>query len=268
VLDDPAAELDSAGRSQLWETIRRLGDQSGPAIILSQAQLSDGGPPASTRVVNVGDTQLQELERKTRTKPDLALEVLGPIRTFSAPSRGVDLELDPPLVIASGELVALSGPNGSGKSSLLHGLVRAIPTNLPPGPPIEDIGYVVQQLEANFVGVTVQNELASYGIREVRSEEPDDVLTRHVSSVMERSLDRLSTLDRRLVAIFGMSRGRRLLLLDEPDVHLSSRERDVLIEALCGLTSGGCAVLVATHSDALLAACDRITRLNPSWITL
>jgi ATP-binding cassette subfamily C protein CydD len=68
----------------------------------------------------------------------------------------------------------------------------------------------------------------------------------------------------RIALARALLKGSRLWILDEPTAALDESTRDGLIETLVALSRRlQVAVLIASHDEALLKACDRIIYLPP-----
>ena len=184
---------------------------------------------------------------------------------------GVDLALD------AGERVALLGPNGAGKSSLL----RCISGIAQPsagivaidGTPIAEVSRVwLARMVAVVPGQTVIGFPISVeevvGLGRIPYEHPllgprpvdrsaiaaaiDRVGIGHL---LGRDVRQLSLGERQLVVLaMSVAQGARLLLLDEPTVHLDLRHQVAVMELLVDLAErDGVTVLAVVH-DVRLAA--------------
>ena len=182
----------------------------------------------------------------------------------------VDLQVDP------GERLCLVGPNGAGKSSLLRcltgvstptrGLVRldevplaeierstlartisVVPSqvDLPFSMPVEDVvrlGRIPH--EHPFTGQTDEDRAAvDAAIRRVGLEK-----------LRGRDVRQLSMGERQLVLVaMAVAQGGRLIVLDEPTVHLDLRHQVEVLQLIERLADDGLTVLAVLH-DLPLAA--------------
>jgi iron complex transport system ATP-binding protein len=182
----------------------------------------------------------------------------------------VDLHIDP------GERLCLVGPNGAGKSSLLRcltgvsaptrGLVRldevplaeierstlartisVVPSqvDLPFSMPVEDVvrlGRIPH--EHPFTGQTDQDRAAV-----------DAAIGRvGIEKLRGRDVRQLSMGERQLVLVaMAVAQGGRLIVLDEPTVHLDLRHQVEVLQLIERLSDDGLTVLAVLH-DLPLAA--------------
>ncbi len=180
------------------------------------------------------------------------------------------------LHIAAGERICLVGPNGAGKSSLLRcltGLVaptagevrlddvplediersaiaRAISVvpgqvDLPFSMRVEEVVRLGRIPHENpFTGATNDDELAV-----------DSAITRvGIDKLRGRDVQQLSMGERQLVLVaMAVAQGGRLIVLDEPTVHLDLRHQVEVLSLLTRLTADGLTVLAVLH-DLPLAA--------------
>jgi iron complex transport system ATP-binding protein len=182
----------------------------------------------------------------------------------------VDLHIGP------GERLCLVGPNGAGKSSLLrcltglaeptHGVVRldgvplaeierstlartisVVPgqVDLPFSMSVEDVvrlGRIPH--EHPFTGQSQADRLATdAAIRRVG-----------IEKLRGRDVRQLSMGEKQLVLVaMAVAQGGRLIVLDEPTVHLDLRHQVEVLQLMEGLTESGLTVLAVLH-DLPLAA--------------
>jgi ABC-type multidrug transport system fused ATPase/permease subunit len=175
--------------------------------------------------------------------------------------RGVDLHVEP------GRVTGLLGASGSGKSTLLRACVRLVEiddgTITLDGADIGDLDARVLRRRAGLVAQapvmlpgTVADNLR-YGI-----DEPSDDAVRAAlddaglaASFAERVADELSGGERARVALArALTRGPRLLLLDEPTAALDHEAAEHIGATLRRLAGGGIGICLATHD---LAFADR-----------
>jgi iron complex transport system ATP-binding protein len=183
---------------------------------------------------------------------------------------GIDLHLEP------GERVCLVGPNGAGKSSLLRcltGLVQpsageirldgvplagierstlartisVVPSqvDLPFSMPVEEVVRLGRIPHENpFTGLThLDHATAEAAIGRVG-----------IEKLRGRDLRQLSMGERQLVLVaMAVAQGGRLIVLDEPTVHLDLRHQVDVLSLLTRLTDDGLTVLAVLHDLALAA---------------
>ena len=175
------------------------------------------------------------------------------------------------LTAYGGEVHALMGENGAGKSTLMKilsgaytpdagGDIRingtAIQTGSPKISQANGIAVIYQELtlapnltvaENVFLG----NERTRRGIvdRAAMREETTPILKRlGVKFSASTQVASLSLGERQLVEIArGMSRGARIIVMDEPTTSLSSSETEKLFDVIAGLKAEGIAIIYISH---------------------
>ncbi len=194
--------------------------------------------------------------------------------------RGVDLSLHP------GEVCALRGTSGSGKSTLLHllGLLDTadsgslhladknctkLSRTAAARRRAQQVGFVFQQFQLLPELDALQNVLmprrlacgwswwSRRGSEYARAKE---ILAKvGLSERLSHRPSQLSGGEQQRVAVArALVSKPALLLADEPTGNLDSHTGDEVLDLLLGLArEQGAAVLLATHSRALAAACDR-----------
>ena len=182
--------------------------------------------------------------------------------------RGVSFHLAP------GERVALLGPNGAGKSSLLRcitGLARYDGAVLVDGRPIEELSrqslartLAVVPGQTSIAFPTRVEELVTLGRipHEHPLRGPGAADRAAVAAAIERvgighlvgrDVRHLSLGERQLAVLaMSIAQGARLLLLDEPTVHLDLRHQVAVMELLTRLSEReGVTVLAVLHDVSL-----------------
>jgi iron complex transport system ATP-binding protein len=185
--------------------------------------------------------------------------------------RGVDL------TVLAGERVALLGPNGAGKSSLLRCVTGVAPGRrgavLIDGSPVEElsreglarrVAVVPQQVVLPFsarveevVGLgRIPHEHPFLGPREADHAAVDAAIRRvGIEHLRGRDARELSLGERQLVLVaMAVAQGARLLVLDEPTVHLDLRHQVEVMRLLVDLNEhDGVTILAVLHDIALAA---------------
>lgn len=183
---------------------------------------------------------------------------------------GIDLRL------GQGERVALLGPNGAGKSSLLraitgHGGRRRGSIHIG-GIPADEIDRpaLARQLavvpgQANFAFPIRVEEVVALG--RIPHEHPlrgprradrlavaEAIEKVGISGLVGRDARELSLGERQLVVLaMAVAQGARLILLDEPTVHLDLRHQVAVMELLAGLVERDGITILAVMHDIHLA---------------
>ncbi len=182
-----------------------------------------------------------------------------------------------------GKVTALAGPSGSGKSTALLALIgRARPASgeirigartLKPGESLADSIAYIGQTPWLMEG-TIRENIA-IGRPEA---EPDEILqAARQAGILDFADDTRGGLDQTLARFgAGLSGGQRqrialarallrnapILLLDEPTAHLDPHAEANFLQMLIALAKDR-TVLVASHSDALIASSELVVRLQP-----
>ncbi len=294
LLDEPTANLDPTGVSQVVESLRAL--PASVTVLLVEHRIAPVLPLVDRVVV---------LEPGAGVRADGPPEILtGPLgaelaasgvwvpghpmrarRAASPPGETVmaanhlrvrDLSY-PDITVNLGEALAVLGPNGSGKSTLattLGGLRRpdsgsittawgARPHRWRPRVLAGRIGSVFQNPEHQFVASTVEAELAIGGTAPPRVA---DLLERlRLSHLARANPFTLSGGEaRRLSVATALAAGPPVLLLDEPTFGQDRRTWIELVDLLADLRDEGSAIVTVTHDPELVTAlADRHLTLGP-----
>jgi ABC-type transport system involved in cytochrome bd biosynthesis fused ATPase/permease subunit len=185
-----------------------------------------------------------------------------------------------------GELLALAGPNGSGKSTCLRALLGLGKTTsgdvLVDGAPLERLESTAWRRSIAFLPqrpylpprVTVRDCLRFVDaevteatmIRAIERSGLTRIL-KDVRSPLEARVDELSVGQRQRVGLARvLCRTASMVLLDEPDANLDDDGVRAVTELVRELARDNM-VLVAAHSPALLAAADRVVKLEAGRIS-
>jgi iron complex transport system ATP-binding protein len=187
-----------------------------------------------------------------------------------------DVLADIDLHIGAGERVCLVGPNGAGKSSLLRcltglvesteGLVKldgeplgeleraAIARSISVVPSQVDLPFSMRVEEVVQLG-RIPHENPFTGADAGDRQAADVAITRvGIDKLRGRDVRELSMGERQLVLVaMAVAQGGRLIVLDEPTVHLDLHHQVEVLSLLTRLTADGLTVLAVLH-DLPLAA--------------
>ncbi len=210
-----------------------------------------------------GDGSLLSIRQLTHTYPGATAPALAP------------LSFD----VGAGEVVALAGPSGAGKTTVLNAVLGFLAPSggevLLAGRPVgtatgwrERIAFVGQQ--PGLVSGTVADNVR-LGFPRASDAAIADALRRAGAGSLPLAqgigdeAEGVSAGERRRIAVaralLRVTLGRaRLLVLDEPTAGLDADTEAELLRSLRGL---GVAVLVVSHRPAVLAAADRVVRIDP-----
>jgi cobalt/nickel transport system ATP-binding protein len=197
---------------------------------------------------------------------DPLLELRG--LAFGYPGRSVLAGAD--FVLRAGDRVALVGPNGAGKSTLLHllvglhrpqagevvafGGVRRVESDF--REVRARVGLLFQEADDQLFCPTVLEDVAfgplnlGRGPAEARADAEQTLAVLGLAGFAERVTHRLSTGERRLVALATvLAMHPEVLLLDEPTSGLDEATEARMTEHLAGLSQ---AMVIVSHDRAFL----------------
>ncbi|MEU6404145.1 thiol reductant ABC exporter subunit CydD [Streptomyces sp. NPDC046985] len=200
------------------------------------------------------------------------------------PGRSADAVTDVSFAVRPGETVALVGPSGAGKSTLLNVLLGFVPPAvgrvLVGGADLagldlaqwrERVAWVPQRphLYAGTIAENVRLARPDADQAAVRAALADagalefvDALPAGVRTVLGEDGAGLSAGQRQRLALArAFLADRPVLLLDEPTAALDGATEAEVVEAVRRLSAGR-TVLLVVHRPALLAAADRVVRLD------
>ncbi|WP_449283916.1 thiol reductant ABC exporter subunit CydD [Leucobacter sp.] len=177
--------------------------------------------------------------------------------------------------VAPGEFVALAGPSGAGKSTLLAALLgfvdpaegrvslagEAAWSGQRPGLLQGTITQNVTLGAARLDPARVRRALAAAGLPDA---DPDRLLGASGAGISGGQAQRVA-IARALYRAWD--RDAAALLLDEPSSALDAATEAVVCRALRAEARAGRAVLVVSHRPALLAAADRVVRVEDGSAT-
>lgn len=268
LLDEPSSALDDDSCSALLSWLLDLTKQHGITVIICEHRFERVLPFTNNLMIFKGDGSV------IKAQPTLAsiVEVLpfwrdtevpevklpyGPI-ALRASGVSVGYENQPAVLnqisieILSGEVVSIHGANGSGKSTLLMALSANL--DLATGT-LEQTGTVavVPQNASDllFLGSVsaelYESDLFANAKANSTSKIFESLIGRVDPSIHPRDLSTGQQLA--LVLALQLTRGAKILMLDEPTRGLDRSAKAGLVRQILSLSNQGTAVLLATHDN-------------------
>jgi ATP-binding cassette subfamily C protein CydD len=177
------------------------------------------------------------------------------------------------LTMSSGEMVAVSGPSGSGKSTLLALVAGFLSATEGKVARTQDWSWLSQRpylfhetLRSNLL-MSKQETVSDTQLLQALSDAglalPDAALPEGLDTqIGEQNKGVSGGQAQRIALARAILKGSRLWILDEPTAALDETTRDGLIDTLVALAKRlGVSVLVSSHDESLLKACDRVLTL-------
>jgi len=292
ILDEPASELDPAGRDNLYLHLNRLRRLKGLTLIIVEQQIEDiQSMVDQVLILNEGRVVEQgrpEQLKRTWTPPHIP--PAGPTQTMDlSPSatpacleiRHLNFRYTPKAPVLKdinfsvypGDFVALMGHNGAGKTTLVKHLNGLIPchagTILFKGKDINtfkskdlarSVGFIFQNPDHQIFENSVEKEIA-FGLTNMGYSQ--ETIDRTVSDTLEKT--GLEPLRHRHP--FSLGKGMRqmiavasivalnpgILVVDEPTTGLDAAGTSLIMDLIQKLHCRGTAIVLITH-DITLAA--------------
>lgn len=184
---------------------------------------------------------------------------------------------DASFALSAGRLTVLQGPSGSGKTTLLdvvlgwttpdEGSVAGMPDPLN----WSTLAVIPQRLgllDSLTLGENIQLPIRSTGRRTSTHPTPPDRAHSEMSALgIDNLFDRYpheASLgeQQRAACARAVVATPRMLIADEPTSHQDERSAQRIVERLLAAVRAGCAVLVATHDQRIVAVADEILHLH------
>ncbi len=173
--------------------------------------------------------------------------------------------------VQPGEMVVVRGRSGSGKSTLLAVLAGSCAADsgeatVAGGSPGSSRPWSQIALVPQVLGLAIElsvRENITDAAAVLDRDRLDGLLDRlDLRDFVDRRIDEISMGQQQRVAIArALAQVPAVVLADEPTSYQDSLHARAAIDELRRGASDGCAVLVATHDDAVVAAADRVLDL-------
>lgn len=188
---------------------------------------------------------------------------------------GRDIVTDESVRCAGGSMTALVGPSGSGKTTLLHALGLLVPISR--GRIVADgvdVGGYDDRRRRRFWRDHAAFVLQDYGIIDDETVGFNVAMrggrSAGVAPRVHEALDRTGLGGRahetashlsggekqRLAIARAIARRAQVVFVDEPTASLDAANRRAVIELFRSMSGQGATVVVATHDDEMIDACD------------
>jgi putative ABC transport system ATP-binding protein len=224
-------------------------------------------------------------QQQAGTNPSPAVQVDGLVVEYQSEGYAVRPLDGFSMSAERGELVALLGPSGSGKTTLLSVLSGMIPATAG-SVTIDGIdvlglsGSALQEFRRTTIGIVFQgfNLIPSLNAREnvaapllvagvgrTEALAKADALLAEVGMAerADHKPNQLSGGQQQRVAVArGLIGDPAVLLADEPTANLDLISAEAVISLLRGLRESGRTILISTHDNRLLPACDRVIEMS------
>ena len=210
-----------------------------------------------------------------------AIEIRGLQKSFGSTQALTDANL----IVRSGESRALLGRNGAGKSTLiamLTGLVtpdagsihiQGADGEITEGPGSDSIACVYQKstlvpeltvAENISLGAYPRKRWGSVDWPAIRKAATDQLKDWGYERIVDKNVEDLEPLEKKIVEVCrALSRGPRILLLDEPTAGLDEGASHELFAQINSLRQRGVTVIyVSHHLEEIFKVCDSVTILR------
>jgi energy-coupling factor transport system ATP-binding protein len=296
-LVDRVVVLDSEGGILVDGAPRQLFDERGvelrklgvwmPQVCLLAHALRENGVPLASFPITLGEAvkalRIWLIERNVdltavsanthESSPQKASEAVFHVRDLSFAYGETPALSHVSLQVRRGDFLAIVGANGAGKTTLVKHLIGILQpslgavyfngeefTHIPAKNLAQNVGYVFQNPEHQFVTETVFDEIA-YGLRvmeksesEIQAKTQELLDTFGLTRYAKANPFTLSYGEKRRLSVASMlAMGQDTLILDEPTFGQDERNANALLDLLQKLNKQGKTIIVITHDMRMVA---------------
>jgi len=224
----------------------------------------------------------REPEIEPAVEPAVEPEVVLAGEGLRVVRRGQVILDDVALRVRPGERVAVVGPSGSGKTTLLTLLAgvdrpdagRVTLDGVPLRAPTPRIALVLQgygllTLLTAAENVQVALRAAGHAASDAQARSAVALDGLALADRADHLVEELSGGQQQRVAVArALAVAPRVVLADEPTAEQDAEHRELVVEALLGITTHGAALVVATHDPAIAGRCDRVVEIRHGRVVL
>ena len=186
------------------------------------------------------------------------------------------------LMVAAGEIVAVTGPSGSGKTSLLLVLAGVLEPDsgsvaiglVGGGAATPSVGLVPQTLALAPTLTAAENvalllQVAALDATEIRERVASSLSDVGLDTVGDRIVTDLSGGQRQRVAVArALALAPDVLVADEPTAELDGENQAIVMDLIVREAARGAAVVLATHDSVIVERCTRAFSLESGRLDL
>ncbi len=267
-LDEPTSHLDSVNAEKVIKGIERL-RSLGASILVIDHNLKKWKSLTDTRYyLDNGYIRTLHMDEdpyeywnkliESLDKPEVGDKIVCSvyIERFRYPDSNTDIIRNIKFDVREGEIVLIKGPSGSGKSTLLRLIAQKFCNRYVDIEINAKYLYIPDNPLLYFSGPTPLEELGSRGVKYLEL-----LGLRHIAHT---PILRLSTGERRRVAIASaLSRGAKLVIIDEPTIGLDPKSKYLILKSMLELSkSNKVAFIIASHDQSIEVISNEVINLG------